>query len=1729
MTLRLRGSKTELEEMGEDVTDMATTTSQLQAKLLALTGGQVDIMLDANTFKNSTQILREMASAWKDMNDIQRASALELMGGKRQANVLSALIQNFDTVEEAIEASAGSAGSALKENERYLDSIQGKIDQFTNATQSMWSNFLDADVVKFVVDLGTKLIKLVDTLGLIPSILIAIGAFKGLQLLFKGADLMSFFKSLTALTMGTKVFEAETRKASLALLEEAINTKLVGSSLVEYAIKMRLASTADVAKMTTTQLLGLSFKTLGVAIWGAVKAVVAFLFTNPVGWAILAIGAIAGVVAIFNTVHKTAEELAEELGDLRSEFADLESEIDSLNSELKTTQDRMAELLAMPSLSFIEQEELEELKQTTAELERQVKLKEMLAGSKKEVIAATSEKYIDRVWNSVNADKKYYIDAHGVIAKDSWDVRGENTKDILKQSMEQYQNNKEDIEKMKEMYAIWDDLSHQEKLDRYNGLNMGNKSFGVFNFDAKYEGLVKDLEDKNRDIVEGINMVFADENFDDLEYGQSETINAFLDEIYAYQYKWQQAQGVYVKSDAISSMFDATSTKDMQEFGKTLQEIANSDLTDEEKNAKILEQLDGIDGTIGDGVRKIEGTTDAYNRLYLAMETVGVTAQDIADYFVLETGAFDSNTIEGVANQYRHMTSVMDALKNMSNNKFTFDGIEYNWDEFFSQDDQGKFEANVVKFSEILNGMDERSRETFISIVESAANSAGDLSKIDWNQAIAKLDFSGLDRTFELLNNEFEGLNNEMFAGAADDINGLIDTVSELQAALEDVASTMDLVHTAQTQMNNSGRISTKTALELMQTTEDWDSILEITNGTIKLRDGAEQHLIQTELKAIQTQLHYAWTTAQARYETALAAQGELDYAGNSGIVMTAESIKAEAIGRVSAVVVALGAAMDKLMAGEWDSVFSTFGDTYTQATNKVVQDSQKLTTSVSELQKDAENKKKMYEAFSSVDTTQEFKNNYDFNETPGDKYGEDAKSKSEEALDAFQREMDYWENRIGANQAKYEQLQNEIDLLEAKGQKADASYYEEQIELEQQRLSLLEQQKSAALAYRDTFDEGSEQWWEWANTLNDIESELDDVTSSIVDLQDAIAEIDTYKFEEFNTRLDDITSKLETIRNLIAPDGEENWFDDEGNWTEDGVAVLGAYIQELETYKQGYDQVKKYLDDLSKYEYNDKNAKILADKFGIHSEQEYYDRMEELMDQQYSYAESISDTKQSVVDMYESSIDAVDEYIGTLIDGYNDYIDSVKEALDAERALYDFKKNVQKQAKDISEIERRIASLSGSTNKSDIAERRKLEAQLFESRESLNDTYYDHAKQSQQDALDEERNAYEENMNRFVEGLRTSLEEATLNMDEFLMGVTSMVMYNADTVLSKYEETNLPLTKELTNPWEEAKKAVGSYSGNALDLMNQWTKEGGFFEQFNATGTTNLESPWSAGTTAATNFQTDVKNVMSGVVSNISSNVQSAKKELAALYQEIKDTEAKAASANVTVGGGDGGGSGSGDGGGDPYTPSMKSSGTLNNAMTLYTKRPDGGTTFSVQTIDGKRYLYNSSMGAYFSVEGKSLARNKDDNRRIWESYSFPKGTTYYKYYAKGTTGTTRDEWAITDEPKLGDELVLVPGKDGNLSFMRKGTGVVPADLTANLMEWGQFTPESMNLGGGVNVNMINNAVNKPEFNFAFDALVKAENITEETLPAVKKLVTQELNRFTKELNYALKGKGAR
>ena len=82
LSLRLRAAKKEAAEAGEETDGMAKSVTQLQSQLLKLSHGKVDIMLDASTFKNTTQIIREMSAAWKDMTDLERAEALELMAGR---------------------------------------------------------------------------------------------------------------------------------------------------------------------------------------------------------------------------------------------------------------------------------------------------------------------------------------------------------------------------------------------------------------------------------------------------------------------------------------------------------------------------------------------------------------------------------------------------------------------------------------------------------------------------------------------------------------------------------------------------------------------------------------------------------------------------------------------------------------------------------------------------------------------------------------------------------------------------------------------------------------------------------------------------------------------------------------------------------------------------------------------------------------------------------------------------------------------------------------------------------------------------------------------------------------------------------------------------------------------------------------------------------------------------------------------------------------------------------------------------------------------------------------------------------------------------------------------------------------------------------------------------------------------------------------------------------------
>lgn len=194
LSLRIRGAKTDLEQMGESTDDVAVSTSKLREQIKALTNvdgkGGFDILTKSGDFKSTYEIMEGIANVWKEMNDVDKASLLEQVAGKNRANVVSGMLDNWKDAQNAAKTAAESAGSATKENETYLDSINGKISQFTAAFEKLSKDVLDSDLIKFFIKLATHIanladeaVKLVDNIGLIPTAIGGIGAALGVSLI----------------------------------------------------------------------------------------------------------------------------------------------------------------------------------------------------------------------------------------------------------------------------------------------------------------------------------------------------------------------------------------------------------------------------------------------------------------------------------------------------------------------------------------------------------------------------------------------------------------------------------------------------------------------------------------------------------------------------------------------------------------------------------------------------------------------------------------------------------------------------------------------------------------------------------------------------------------------------------------------------------------------------------------------------------------------------------------------------------------------------------------------------------------------------------------------------------------------------------------------------------------------------------------------------------------------------------------------------------------------------------------------------------------------------------------------------------------------------------------------------------------------------------------------------------------------------------------------------------
>ena len=172
--MRLRGYDEETQSYTNDVEELSGKVADLTKT--AETPGGISLFTDdtKQTYKDTYTLMEDISKIYDKLSDKNRAELLEVIAGKNRGNQIAALIQAFQSgqVQKAYEASKNSEGSAQQEQERWLNSIEAKQQQFSSQFQKLSTDVLSSDFVKGAVDFGSGF------LGFLDGAIKKIGIFK---------------------------------------------------------------------------------------------------------------------------------------------------------------------------------------------------------------------------------------------------------------------------------------------------------------------------------------------------------------------------------------------------------------------------------------------------------------------------------------------------------------------------------------------------------------------------------------------------------------------------------------------------------------------------------------------------------------------------------------------------------------------------------------------------------------------------------------------------------------------------------------------------------------------------------------------------------------------------------------------------------------------------------------------------------------------------------------------------------------------------------------------------------------------------------------------------------------------------------------------------------------------------------------------------------------------------------------------------------------------------------------------------------------------------------------------------------------------------------------------------------------------------------------------------------------------------------------------------------------
>lgn len=239
-------------------------------------------------------ILDDLAKRWSSLSAEQQQALGVQLAGRYQLSRFLVLMQQYSQALKAQQTAINSNGSAYRENQRYLDSYQARLNRLSNAwtetTLAMQKAFLGTGIIAFA-ELMTAATKaatsFIDTFGLLPPVL--------------GAVTTGFLLFNRVATMNNGVLIINTLKGLVT------GFKTLDGAIAATTLKMRIMDA--VSKTTTVAITGLrtALVSAGTFLAGAVLPTAAFM---ALGWAI---GKVTEKIVDYNEHQRQIKQETEQL------------------------------------------------------------------------------------------------------------------------------------------------------------------------------------------------------------------------------------------------------------------------------------------------------------------------------------------------------------------------------------------------------------------------------------------------------------------------------------------------------------------------------------------------------------------------------------------------------------------------------------------------------------------------------------------------------------------------------------------------------------------------------------------------------------------------------------------------------------------------------------------------------------------------------------------------------------------------------------------------------------------------------------------------------------------------------------------------------------------------------------------------------------------------------------------------------------------------------------------------------------------------------------------------------------------------------------------------------------------------------------------------------------------------------------------------------------------------